>query len=83
MTLELLNRAQPQCCACAPHVARADAGTLDNMYWYDLTCNSCGGTSSQICIQQLNVNSCATPFTNCTCINQPANCSYADPQFDS
>ncbi|KAJ9505941.1 hypothetical protein QJQ45_017007, partial [Haematococcus lacustris] len=61
---------------------RFETGVLRFLQWFDLTCNDCGGSTSQLCIRQIGVNSCATPFTNCTCGGR-SNCSYTDEVFDS
>jgi hypothetical protein len=31
----------------------ADKGFLQYLQWYDLTCNSCGGLTSQVCLHQV------------------------------
>jgi hypothetical protein len=70
------------------HCAHAEQGVLAGLNWYDMTCNDCGGTSSTLCIRQVDVNSCATSFFKCNCTayaEDPANkgkeCFYTDPWF--
>ncbi|KXZ46366.1 hypothetical protein GPECTOR_44g43 [Gonium pectorale] len=66
---------------------RIEEGTLRYLQWYDLTCNECGGATSQLCIHssQGGIKACATPLDNCTCTtNGVANssCSFDDERFD-
>jgi hypothetical protein len=35
--------------------AAAEQGVLNGLQWYDLSCNACGGRTSQICIHQVCV----------------------------
>jgi len=69
-------------------MVRFEDGVLAGLNWYDMTCNDCGGKSSLLCVQQLDVNSCATSFYRCNCTafaedsaNKGRNCSLADPWF--
>jgi len=73
---------------------RAEAGKLQLLQWYNMTCNDCGGRTSGRC---LNATSCGLPMSNCTCesagaddgtearrrlealpLNPDGSCSYAN-----
>eukprot|EP00798_Chlamydomonas_sp_ICE-L_P024895 gene24895-10561_t len=36
-----------------------DLGVLQYLQWYDTTCNSCGGSSSQLCLKQTDLSTCS------------------------
>lgn len=58
-------------------LACVEAGNLELLQWYNLTCNDCGGRFSNGCI---DASACAASIANCTCAgaDNTTTCNIAD-----